>query len=71
LILFYGDIFASDVLYERFQRQLVAINPEMLPQKIQRISTDDSVERIGAVAIVVKRLLVENGGLDETETTDA
>lgn len=62
LVLF-GEMFASDVMLDRFKRGIVSINDTVTDDMFLRSSLQPRRNHIGAVASVVKRLLVDTGGV--------
>lgn len=61
-VLCYGDLFECDVLFERFSKQLQRLNGDVSPNRLRRIPGGSNRDSTGAVAVAVKKLLIETGG---------
>lgn len=68
-VVLYGCFFESQPVIDQFMRLLFSINPELSPEMFRFLPWDDLRESIGATAVVVKRLLVDAGGLREPAVT--
>lgn len=63
-IMFFGEIFANDGMYERFKRSLPTINETIVDGMFLRSAFQSRRLYIGGVACAVKRFLVDTGGLN-------
>ena len=65
-IILFGELFSNELLFERFKRSVFSINETIVDEMFLRSALQDRRAYIGAVACIVKRFLVDTGGLSET-----
>lgn len=70
-IILFGELFSNEFLLERFKRSVFAINDTIVEEMFLRSRLQPQRTYIGGVAHIVRKYLVNTGGIDEGAKVDA